>query len=147
MARVWGAFWAELMTPDKFAGQPYYALMNAVGHVAFGKVVADAVVAVSVQTPVGMPNLWAVWAGITVGYALGIELWRQKWFGTDTIEDSSFVSLGAVLNAATLSVTPSGRWFRVDEWSAGYLFWLACTALALLAYVWPRARRAYGGET
>jgi hypothetical protein len=51
-----------------------------------------------------------------------------------------------VLNAATLSLTPSGRWFRVDEWSAGYLFWLACTALALLAYVWPRAKRAYGGD-
>ena len=146
MARVWGALWAELMTPDKFAGQPYYALMNAVGHIALGKVVADAVVAASVQTLGVLPNLWAVWAGVTVGYALGIELWRQKWVGTDTVEDSSFVSLGAVLNAATLSVTPSGRWFRVDEWSAGYLFWLACTALALAVYVYPRLRQVHGGK-
>jgi hypothetical protein len=147
MRGVWAAFWTELMTPETFAGQPYYALMNAVGHMALGKVVADAVFAASVQTLGIVPNLWAVWAGVTICYAVGIELWRQKWFGTDTVQDSSFVSLGAVLTPATLSVTPSGQWFRVDAWSGGYLFWLVCTGFALTAYVYPRMRQAYGDST
>jgi hypothetical protein len=60
--------------------------------------------------------------------------------------DSAFVSLGAVLIPASMSMTPSGLWFRVEDWSAGFLFWLACTTLALAAYVYPRLRKVHGGE-
>jgi hypothetical protein len=142
---VWSAFWRELMTPDRFEGKPYDAFINQVGHVAAGVVLAMAGLALGDQVLEKAPNPWLVWPVVALGYAILIELSRQKWFGADTVLDSAFVSLGAVLIPASMTMTPSGRWFRVEDWSAGFLFWLACTTLALAAYIYPRLRQAYGG--
>ncbi len=110
---VWSAFWRELMTPDRFEGRPYEAFMNQVGHVAAGVVLAMAALALGDQVLGKAPNPWLVWPVVALGYAILIELSRQKWFGADTVLDSAFVSLGAVLIPASMTMTPSGRWFRV----------------------------------
>jgi hypothetical protein len=90
--------------------------------------------------------MWTVAGTWVAVYAVGVELIRQKWFGADTVADSAFVALGAVLVPLSMSVTESGRWFRVEDWSTGFLVWLACGVAALALYVYPRARRAYGGK-
>jgi hypothetical protein len=93
-----------------------------------------------------VPSLWVLAALITLFYGVGIELLIQKWRGADTVLDTAFVGLGASLVPLSMSLTPSGRWFRVTDWSTGFLIWFACAALALAAYVYPRLVRAYGGS-
>ncbi len=146
MWQVWRAFWSELNTPDRFRGAPYIALINQVGHISLGRYAAETVGSIWHQTAGTLPNLWAVAVALTGLYAVLIELVKQKWAGVDTVNDSGFFALGAFYLPLAMSLTPSGRWFRVGDWSFGNLVWLSCVALALALYVWPRARRAFGAK-
>ena len=143
--RVWSAFWRELNTPDAFTNQPYLGFINQVGHLALANNLAKAFTALWYDINGTLPDLWAVAVLVTLLYSGGIELFRQKWRGADTVLDSTFVALGASLVPVSMIPTPSGRWFRTEDWSSGFLFWLACAVLALALYVYPRAKRAYGG--
>ena len=157
---IWAEVWRELNTPEDYAAEPVRGLTNQGGHMALAFVltifIASAWVQLSEVLPsvlaaaaavIGayVPPLWAAAVFVIVVYAIGIELIRQKWQGRDTISDTAFWSMGAVAAPIIISLTPSGRWIRVEEASSGFLIWLACAALALVLYVWPRARRAYGG--
>ena len=142
---VWSALWRDLNTPDRFAAQPYLGLINQVGHLSVGRYAAETVGSIWHQTAESVPNLWAVAVALTGLYVVLIELVKQKWSGVDTVNDSGFFALGAFYLPLAMSLTPSGRWFRVGDWSFGNLVWLACVVLALALYVYPRARRAYGG--
>jgi hypothetical protein len=145
MSGIWRAFWAELNTPEDFAAEPVKGVTNQAGHMAFAA--AGAAGLGSVWTQVfGTVPMWAVSAAVIGIYAVWIELLRQKWQGRDTISDTAFWSLGAVLPASAMSLTPSGRWIRTDEASSAFLIWLACAVLALAVYAYPRAKRKYGGS-
>ena len=143
---IWRAFWEDLNTPEDFVAEPVKGVTNQAGHMAFAFVASAGIASAWTQIFGWVPSLW-ITAGIVIAcYLIVIELLTQKWQGRDTISDTSFVSFGAVLPAITISLTPSGRWIRVDELSSGFLFWLACATVALVLYAWPRARRAYGGD-
>ena len=154
------AVWRELNTPEDYAAEPVRGLTNQFGHLALAFVLTVSIASAWVQMSEVLPSvlaaaaavigayvppLWAAAVFVIAVYAIGIELIRQKWQGRDTISDTSFWSMGAVAAPIIISLTPSGRWIRVEEASSGFLIWLACAALALALYVWPRARRAYGG--
>jgi hypothetical protein len=143
---IWRAFWEDLNTPEDFVAEPVKGVTNQAGHMA-GAFVASAGIASAWTQILGwVPSLWITAGVVIAGYLIVIELVTQKWQGRDTISDTSFVSLGAVLPAITISLTPSGRWIRVEELSSGFLFWLACATVALVFYAWPRAKRASGGD-
>ena len=149
---IWAAFWRELNRPDPFAAQPYYGLINQVGHIWLGSKLTNAACALWVQAALALhgpghpPPVWQIALAMVVFYVAVIELGVQRWVRTDTVQDSAFFALGAAEVALTMSLTPSGRWIRVDDFSANFLIWLAFALAALAVYVWPRARRAYGGE-
>jgi hypothetical protein len=92
------------------------------------------------------PPVWTIGLAVVATYVIVIELIVQRWVKTDTVQDSAFFALGAAEVALTMNLTPSGRWIRVEEFSANFLIWLACASVALAVYVWPRAKRAYGGD-
>jgi hypothetical protein len=142
---IWRAFWEDLNTPEDFVAEPVKGATNQVGHIALAAACSAGIASVWTQVFGWVPSLW-VTAGIVIAaYLIVIELVTQEWHGRDTISDTSFVSFGAVLPPVIISLTPSGRWIRVEEWSSGFLIWLACATVALALYVWPRAKRAYGG--
>ena len=142
---IWRAFWEDLNTPEDFVAEPVKGATNQVGHMAIADAINTGIASAWTQVFGWVPSLW-VTAGIVIAfYLIVIELVGQKWRGRDTISDTAFISMGAVHSAVTISLTPSGRWMRVEEWSSGFLIWLACATVALALYVWPRAKRAYGG--
>jgi hypothetical protein len=140
------SFWEELNTPENYAGQPVKGATNQVGHMALAAAINMGIASAWIQIAGWVPSLWATAAAIIAVYLIVIELVTQKWRGNDTISDTAFWSLGAVLPATIISLTPSGRWIRVEELSSGFLFWLACAFVALALYVWPRLVAASGGE-
>jgi hypothetical protein len=144
--RVLRAFWAELNRPDSFEGKPYFAFINQIGHIALGRHLVENISAVLVQIFGGAPNAWAIAIWVVAGYVLLVELNRQGWVGADTIRDSAFLALGAVCLPITASVTPSGRWIRVDEASGNYLIWQIAVLVAVVVYMRPRLIAAYGGD-
>jgi hypothetical protein len=146
MWSIWRAFWEDLNTPENYAAQPVLGLTNQAGHMAGAFVASAGSASAWTQIFGWVPSLWITAGVVIAGYLIVIELVTQKWQGRDTISDTSFWSLGAVLPAVVISLTPSGRWIRVEELSSGFLFWLACATVALVLYAWPRAKRAYGGE-
>lgn len=143
---IWAAFWRELNTPDRFAAQPYYGLINQIGHITLGGWLTNGVCALWVQIIGLAPPVWTIGLAVVATYVIVIELIVQRWVKTDTVQDSAFFALGAAEVALTMNLTPSGRWIRVEDFSANFLIWLACASVALAVYVWPRAKRAYGGE-
>ena len=144
--RVWRAFWGEVNAPDSFEGKPYFAFMNQIGHIALGRHLVENICALWVQVFDVAPYAWVIAIWVVAGYVVLIELNRQGWFGADTIRDSAFLALGAVCVPITASVTPSGRWIRLEEASSNYLIWQLAVAVAVVVYMRPRLVAAYGGE-
>ena len=143
---LWRSLWDELNAPDRFHGQPYYGLINQIGHIWLGEKAVQSLCSLWVKLIDPPAPVWPLAAMVVMAYILGVELFRQKWFGSDTINDSAFLAIGAVGTAMTMVLTPSGRWVRVDEASSAFMVWLAFAVLALALYVWPRLVAASGGE-
>lgn len=150
MIEVWRAFWRDLNTPEDFADQPVKGATNQVGHIAIGCAVTAGLCSAWVQLfgdgALTWPRVAATAIFVVLVYLFAIEFGRQGWAGRDTVEDTAFVALGAVLPAVLMQMTPSGRWIRLDEASAAFLVWLAVTCGALALYVYPRARRKWSAE-
>jgi hypothetical protein len=151
MREIAKAFWDDLNTPNDFVDQPAKGAANQIGHIAIGAVVVTGACSICVQvfgySVLKWPLVVAIAVVVALAYFVVIELGRQKWAGLDTVEDAGFVALGASLPVVTLDMTASGRWIRTDEWTLGFLAWLACTVVALGAYVYPRARRKWSKDT
>jgi hypothetical protein len=143
---IWAAFWRELNTPDRFAAQPYYGLINQIGHITLGGWLTNGVCALWVQTIGLAPPVWTIGLAVVATYVIVIELIVQRWVKTDTVQDSAFFALGAAEVALTMNLTPSGRWIRVEDFSANFLIGLAFASVALAVSVWPRLIAAYGSK-
>jgi hypothetical protein len=131
-------FWAELNTPDDFAGQPVDGLKNQGSHVQIGLVIHGLVFAASVLIWRDVPPLWLTALILTAGYLVIIELRVQTWNGNDTIADAYFFGVGAAFWPIILSVTPSETLARIDQMAWGILIWTGVLLVSLAAYAAPR---------
>ena len=143
---IWAAFWRELNRPDPFAAQPYYGLINQIGHITLGGWLTNGVCALWVQTIGLAPPVWTIGLAVVATYVIVIELIVQRWVKTDTVQDSAVFARGAAEVALTMNLTPSGRWIRVEDFSANFLIGLAFASVALAVSVWPRLIAAYGSK-
>lgn len=133
------AFWGELNTPSAYRADPYGALKNQVGHVAFGAFLASALSLGYCAWFGEMPFRWPIWAAITLGYLLTVEWFVQRWSGPDSLIDGGFVSLGAAAPLAALKEVALYPSVTLEPQPVQGLVVLGVIVLALAVYVIPRA--------
>ena len=143
---VWLAFWAELNTPSNYAADPYGGFTNQASHWAVGIAAAAATCLLFGLLAGEMPPRWGVWLAVTLGYAVWIEKIKQEWAGPDSIVDTGFVALGAALPLASLKETAFRPRIALELHAEAGLAVLAGSAIALLAYVYPRLKKWRNAE-
>jgi hypothetical protein len=146
LGAIMRAFWGDFNDPTTYAADPYGAVVNQLGHIALGCAAVVAICAFWALVYGEMPYRWAVGFVVVFLYAVIVEFWWQRWFGADSTIDTAFVAMGASAPLVSLHEVTYRPEIRLEHYPVNMLVWLACTALALALYVWPRARRAYGGE-
>lgn len=138
------AFWAELNNPSKYQDDPYGAAVNQLGHVALGAFTVSAVCVIWQLLFDGMPYRGPTWLTLTICYAIVIEWAVQGWSRIDSMIDTAFVALGFLIPLASFKEV--GRYMDgvalyLDAKTSGLC--LLTTAVALAAYVTPRAVKKY----
>jgi hypothetical protein len=135
------AFWGELNTPSSFRADPYGALTNQAGHVAFGAFIAAAICLIYGAWFGEMPYRWPTWVCVTFAYLLLVEWRQQGWKGADSLIDGGFVSLGAAAPLVALKEVSAHPKVILEPQTDEGLAILGAIVVALSAYVYPRALR------
>lgn len=133
------AFWSELNTPGAFQNDPYGALTNQAGHLCLGASLVAAYSLIYCGIMGEMPYRLPTWALTTFGYLVAIEWTAQGWKGADSVVDGGFVSLGAAAPLVALKEVQFQPTVVLEPQIEQGLTLLALIAVALAAYVLPRA--------
>jgi hypothetical protein len=105
--------WASLSEPSRFEGDPYGGLTNQWGHYAFGVAVFILCACAWFAATGEMPLRWPLVALIVLAYAVCIEAITQGWDGTDSLEDTTFVAMGAITVAGSVEEIAWSGWQSV----------------------------------
>jgi hypothetical protein len=141
---VWRAFWGEVNTDDHFSADPYGAATNQISHVALAAFVGGHLFVAWWLVVGEMPYRIPVVMGMTLGYLLIVEWWRQRW-GPGSFVDGMFWASGAALLPSWLQEVPMcGTRALVLTPDTG-LIASGALVVALALHVAPRAVRKYGG--
>jgi hypothetical protein len=138
---VWEAFWGQLSEPSSFRSDPYGALTNQAGHVAFGAFIAAAFCLIYGAWFGEMPYRWPTFGGVTLAYLLLVEWLQQGWSGPDSLIDGGFVSLGAAAPLVALKEVSAHPRIILEPQAEEGLAILGVIVVALSAYTYPRALR------
>jgi len=143
---IWRAFWNDLNTPDKFYSDPVGGGGNQGTHVAMAACVVVVVCVIWAVRYGEMPYRWVLWFAVVGFYAFVIEYLRQGWRRWDTINDTYFWGLGAAGPLVSLYEVTFRPEIKLGFNVFGCAAWLAVLIVSMALYVWPRAKRAYGGD-
>lgn len=88
-------FLASLFAPDDFARDPYGELTNQLGHTMLGLLLTLLVVCAWREADGEMPVRLHVFAVVSFGYLMAVEVLAQGWKGRDTYADWLMVSFGS----------------------------------------------------
>lgn len=143
---VWLAFWGDLNTPSSFPSDPAGAATNQSAHMFWGLIAA--IVSCMVWHAIfgEMPFRVATWAVLTLAYAVVIEKWQQSWSGPDSIIDTGFWSLGAAIPLFSLKEVSFRPKVVLELQERDTWIVLAVVAVAMMAYILPRAVRKWNGR-
>lgn len=140
---IWRMFWGELNTPDSFYDKPYEGGMNQAIHILIG-IALVCIICLGYALLTGeMPYKSLTWLTVTAGYAVLIESWRQKWMGEDSLVDTAFVSLGAIIPLVSLSEVSFQPNIKLVPNEIEGLVSICVAIVALAIYVYPRAKRKW----
>jgi membrane-bound ClpP family serine protease len=140
---VWRMFWGDLNTPSSFPTDPQGAFLNQLGHIAAGLVAAIVLCYAFLLGFGEMPYRWGVWFAIVAIYLVAIEWFTQGWNKADSVIDGAFVALGAAIPLAGLKEIAFHPKVVLEPRPIEGLAVLVISALALAAYVYPRAVRRW----
>lgn len=137
------AFWVELTTPDNFRDEPYTALVNQIGHIGLGLVVASVCACLWFLVFGEMPVRLYMGAALSLLY-MAFEIRAQGWKGNDTLYDWAFVTVGVALPYLALTEIDFEGGFstlrlNIEQMTYGFL----AAIILLVAYVTPRIVRKY----
>lgn len=138
---IWAVFWGDVNTPSNFANDWYGGVTNQIGHVMLG-LFAVCAICVAYAVAFGeMPWRGPVGMGIIAVYFFGIELWRQKWQGADTIVDTCFVALGVIAPLVSLHEVAFSPAIKLQLDIYGLAISMTAIVIGLAGYAYPRIDR------
>lgn len=130
-----------LNTPSDFDRRPYAALTNQWGHYSGGAAVFLLFSAAWFALAGEMPLRYILAGALIAAYAIGIEVIAQGWRGKDSIEDTLFVSMGALTVAVSAQEVAVAGGYSIVQVDVTRLAVAVLAALAAcIGYAWARLK-------